>query len=377
MLVALTENQDIFQLTPSITETILYELRQTTNFYCRQCKEKLHLKIGRIKIPHFAHVKNSQCESLFSDGESLTHLLGKQQRFSFFQQYGNVQLEPYLQQLHQRPDLLLTLPHRRYAIEFQCSRIAPEVLAARTDGYIQHRITPLWLYQTPTEQMKQQGISKVSLNHFTQQFIQQQKQQQYIVTYDAHSQTFYYLSNLMPLQGNQFLTHIQPLALPQQAFPFYLPTILSEQAYGKMISRYINYKESYCKSRLFLSRQGINDLFLRSIYELRLSRESLPCFIGIPTRHNEAIPLFSVEWQMALFYFMHCHSLTPQTMNTKAIPYFFKWAKLPYNSLADEAVRRYIKLLKGLMIHDVYTNVSTPTLLQKLYDELVAISCEN
>ena len=104
MLVALTENQEIFQLTPSITETTLYELRQTTTFYCPQCKESLQLKIGRIKIPHFAHVKNSQCESLFSDGESLTHLLGKQQLFTFFQQYGNVQLEPYLQQLHQRPN---------------------------------------------------------------------------------------------------------------------------------------------------------------------------------------------------------------------------------------------------------------------------------
>lgn len=377
MLVALTGNQEIFQLTPSITETSLYELRQTTTFYCPQCKESLHLKIGRIKIPHFAHVKNSQCESLFSDGESLTHLLGKQQLYTFFQQYGDVQLEPYLQQLHQRPDLLLTLPHRRYAIEFQCSRITPDVLAARTDGYFQHRITPLWLYQTPNEQMKQQGISKVSLNHFTQHFIQQQKQQQYIVTYDAHSQTFYYLSNLMPLQGNQFLTHIQPLALQQQAFPFYIPATLSKHAYVKMVSRYISYKESYCRSRLFLSRQGINDLFLRSIYELRLNMESIPCFIGIPIRNNEAIPIFSVEWQMELFYFMHCHSLTPQTMNIQAIPYFFKWAKLPYNSLADEAVRDYIILLRGLMINDVYTTISASALLRKLCDDLIAISYEN
>ncbi|MEK4228493.1 competence protein CoiA [Solibacillus sp. FSL H8-0538] len=378
MLVALTEEEELFQLTPSIAETTLRQLRQTALFYCPQCKERLLLKIGKIKVPHFAHLKNSACESTFSEGESITHLLGKQQFHTFFQHLKfNVVLEPYLTKLQQRPDLLVTTTQRSFAIEFQCSRIAAEQFAERTQGYVEHGIVPIWILQTPNAHFKQAGVVKISLNHFVQQFIITQNKQRYLLTYDAHSEQFFYVSNLLPVYGQQYFGFVQILPLCKQVFPFYIPSLLTEHVHTNMLSRYIQYKDRHVKARLLLSRKGVNDLLLRSIYELRLSREELPCFIGIPVRHSEAIPLFSVEWQIALFYFMHCHSLTPQKLSEQAIPYFFKWAKMSYCVEAGEAVRHYIQLLKKLHIQHVHSVVAAPLLFRELYCELVAFGCEN
>lgn len=378
MLVALTEKKKLFQLTPSITETNLRQLRQTTLFYCPQCKERLQLKIGQIKIPHFAHLKNSACESSFSEGESSAHLRGKQQLFTFFHRLGlPVELEPYLKKLQQRPDLLVETRQRSTAIEFQCSRISSDKFKERTIGYLENDIVPLWILQTPHDRFKKTGVQKLSVTHFMQQFILQHKKQRYVITYDAQSEQFYYLSNLLPLNGQQYLGYIQPLPISKQVFPFYIPALLPEHAYRRMLFLYQRYKDGYIPARLLLSREGVNDLFLRSIYEMQLSKETLPCFIGIPSRDCEGFPLFSVEWQMALFYFMHCHNLLPKTMDGQAISYFFNWAKFRYNRKAEQAVWYYIQLLLKLDIQNAYSEVESSTVSQQLYEDLVAFSCEN
>ncbi len=80
-------------------------------------------------------------------------------------------LEPYLKELSQRPDLLVTSDRRQVAIEFQCSTITHEKWLSRTLGYKKNAIQVLWLFQTslkkfiPTRHSKAQHFPYFAKSH--------------------------------------------------------------------------------------------------------------------------------------------------------------------------------------------------------------------
>ncbi|MEK4424180.1 competence protein CoiA [Solibacillus sp. FSL K6-1523] len=374
MLVALTEQQQLFQLNRSTPQEQLQALKKTAQFYCPQCKALLILKIGQIKIPHFAHVKKSDCDALFSEGESYAHLLGKQHLQELFQQLQlQPVLEPYLPAIQQRPDLLITKGTQKYAIEFQCSRLSPQKYQKRTEGYKDIQIMPMWIIQTPNEQFKSRGLTKLSINHTNAQYIQMYKNQKYLLSYDVHSRTFYYISNLLPIHGQQYFGYIQSIPLMKQLFPFFVPKKITENQFKGMLTRFLAYRFQYLHARLLLSRRGVNDTLLRAIYELKLTVSKLPNFIGIPLSNNEQSDIFCVEWQLQLFYFMERHQLTPQTFHLKAIPYFLEWSKMLENDDLLRAVTQYLMVLRKLEIETIHGEVPSEQLFSVLYEELFAI----
>lgn len=105
-------------------------------YICPVCRTKVTLKAGEQNIPHFAHQKKATC--IQSEPETLEHLAGKLLLQQFFPQFD---LEVYLPQLKQRPDLLWG----QIALEFQCSPIAPERFIERTYGYLTQAYTPIWI----------------------------------------------------------------------------------------------------------------------------------------------------------------------------------------------------------------------------------------
>lgn len=375
MLVAMTEQQQLFHLTSKFPLDELQKLKKHQSFFCPQCKEQLLLKAGHIKIPHFAHQKNSDCDSLFSEGESAAHLLGKQQLFHHF---SNLQLrpvlEPYLPQLQQRPDFLLTFKDRQYAIEFQCSPIAHPSFHQRTNGYLHAKITPIWILHTP-EKFKNPGIVKISINHTHAQFMQQYKKQKFLITYDVKSKTFYYISNLIHLHKLQYFAVVKLLPLSQQRFPLLVPEKVTKSQFHMLLKNFRKYRERYVTPRLLLSTKGVNDQFFRSIYELRLTMTDLPIFLGIPVCNTHAFNQFCIEWQVRFFHFMDYHALTPKTMNERAIPYFFKWSQLELTDERKAAVEHYLAILRHLNIEQLDENIAEEQLFNVLYDELVAFGC--
>lgn len=375
MLVAMTEQQQLFHLTSKLPPDELQRLKKQQSFFCPQCKEQLLLKAGQIKIPHFAHRKNSECDSLFSEGESAVHLLGKQH---LFQQFSNLRLspvlEPYLPQLQQRPDLLITYKDRQYAIEFQCSPIAHASFHRRTNGYLNAKITPVWILHTP-EKFKNPGIIKISINHTNAQFIQQYKKQKFLITYDVKSETFYYLSNLIHLHKLQYFAVVKPLPLSQQRFPLLVPEKVRKPQFNLLLKNFWKYREHYIYSRLLLSKKGVNDRFFRAIYELRLTMTDLPIFLGIPVCNTHAFNRFCIEWQIGFFHFMEYHGLTPKTVNVHAIPYFFKWSQLELTNERKVAVEHYLAILRHLNIEQLGEIIAEEQLFNVLYDELVAFGC--
>lgn len=117
--------------------------KRGASYFCPGCQAPVILKRGMKVVAHFAHQVKAPCQA-FAEGETDAHLTGKWQLAAYCDPT-QVQLEPYLSAIEQRPDLLLTTPTRQIAIEYQCSPITIAQLDARNRGYRQLAIEPCWV----------------------------------------------------------------------------------------------------------------------------------------------------------------------------------------------------------------------------------------
>lgn len=378
MLVAMMDNKYI-SLTSDYSREQLLKLRKQRNFICPQCKSELQLKVGKVKTPHFAHLPDAMCHNLFSEGESETHLLGKLALYDFFKKANKqVILEPFLTSLSQRPDLFVNDQNRLYAIEFQCSSIDSDLFMKRNLGYIQNGIQPFWLLKTPNKYDEEMSrITVVSLSKFEQQFIIKDDYNHYLLTFHPQTKTFFYFAHLIHLKNNQFISEIHRLPLQIQTFPFLKPKRASFSQFLSMLKIYKKRTQTYVENKIYISSKGVNDVLLRSIYELKLNRFILPIFIGVPTKYAMYMEMAAVEWQTALFYYCHLHQKHVSQITNYDMTHFIRWLNLEPSNEKIQAIDSYIKLLKELAISDVNERTSELTVFEKLYQQLVAICSEN
>ena len=142
------------------------------HYFCPSCQSPVHLKAGSVMRAHFAHFQKEACD-VFSEGETEEHLRGKQQLYDWLVSLGHeVEMEAYLPQLMQRPDLLLKLDKEKIAIEFQCSAIAIEKVRERTAGYLNNGYKVIWvLGEQFTYQRKLTAFQKVCLTNSHNQLV--------------------------------------------------------------------------------------------------------------------------------------------------------------------------------------------------------------
>ena len=173
MLTAYTATGKQVILTRQMSLSGLREWRNNETFHCPQCKEHLLLKVGDIVIPHFSHKQQTNCRNSFSEGESPTHLLGKTHLYELFTHHQlPTEMEPYLPDIKQRPDLLVTIHHQQIPIEFQCSTIPVSLIEARNAGYETLDMRPIWILLTPTNiQTSTASVVTTRIPHFEQYFI--------------------------------------------------------------------------------------------------------------------------------------------------------------------------------------------------------------
>lgn len=117
--------------------------------YCPSCQGEVIYKQGQWTLPHFAHRTLGDCNR-FSEGESLEHLQGK---LLLYQWTKTSQLEAYLPELKQRPDLLWG----KLAMEFQCSHLPMERFFERTENYLRHHYLPWWFLGEKLQPKKRFG----------------------------------------------------------------------------------------------------------------------------------------------------------------------------------------------------------------------------
>lgn len=126
---------------------------KTTVYVCPGCEGEVQVKQGTINTPHFSHVTLRDCQSL-AEGESSDHLLGKLQLADFFESIGGtVELEVWLPEIKQRPDLVVTFDNVKIAVEFQCAPITAQRVSERTRGFESLGMDVVWVLG-PTYQQK-------------------------------------------------------------------------------------------------------------------------------------------------------------------------------------------------------------------------------
>lgn len=137
LLIALNETQNLVLADHSLSKTAHYR--------CPSCKTPVHLKLGTVIRPHFAHFQNEACD-VFSEGETLEHVEGKLQLKEWIEKLGfKVKLEAYIPKLKQRPDLLVQVDDKQIALEFQCSFIPIQKVIERTKGYLNAGYEVIWI----------------------------------------------------------------------------------------------------------------------------------------------------------------------------------------------------------------------------------------
>ncbi|KZE38348.1 hypothetical protein AV656_05370 [Bhargavaea cecembensis] len=306
MLAAIMENEVQIIITQDMTRDSLQRLKHTHHFRCPQCRGKMWLKIGDVRVPHFAHAARSDCRRMFSEGETPAHLAGKQQLYEMFTGLGlRTGMETALTQIGQRPDLLVEYGGRAHAIEFQCSRIPPAVIRKRTKGYEGAGIIPHWIPSAPESwNSTGQPVRTLSIPEFLQLFIRRDaKNGDYLMTYDPVTRHFYYFIQPMHINGNTFLGKMVAIPYTMQGFPFAVPSPIDEDTFNGYMRIYSSRRKSYLKRRVLSNRNGIHDPFLRACYENRIHADRLPPLIGVPTSGASAFKQHAAEWQARFVFF--------------------------------------------------------------------------
>ena len=148
----------------TIVETFTYKeekLREWSNkgmLKCPACGEKMLYCHGDFKIAYFRHEKNSECPDIYSEGVTQEHIQGIKMLYDWLQSQegiNNLQLEKWISETRQRPDIYFIKEGQEYVIEFQCSPIATQY-NKRHELYKLQEIKDIWIL----------GINKYSMNNF-------------------------------------------------------------------------------------------------------------------------------------------------------------------------------------------------------------------
>jgi len=134
-------------VTPSmLTKREINTLKQEgTLFYCPTCNKRVIMKAGFKMIAHFAHHSRAACPA-GEAGEGIYHEKGKLILYQWLKKQAiSVQLEFYLPEIRQRPDLLVRIGKKKIAVEYQCASIPANEVVKRTAGYQSAGITPIWV----------------------------------------------------------------------------------------------------------------------------------------------------------------------------------------------------------------------------------------
>ena len=139
------------------------EIRQWSDrgiLKCPICGETMIYRHGMLKIPHFAHVKDTECTHTFYENETKEHVQGKIILYNWIKNQSNIEnykLEAWIPETKQRPDLYFEdVDKNRYVIEFQCAPITVGEYFERHKLYEIAGIQDIWIL----------GVEQYDMNNY-------------------------------------------------------------------------------------------------------------------------------------------------------------------------------------------------------------------
>ena len=291
MLIALNEKRELCFANK--------KLLKTRQYYCPSCKERVYLKIGKIMRPHFAHYQNKNCQA-YTEGETEEHLTGKLDLATYFKNLNyKVELEPYLNHLNQRPDLLIEKDQKKIAIEFQCSSISLEQIEKRTKGYLSSGYLVIWILGSFfTYRQKLTNMHKASL-YYSLKF-----DNYLLFTYDVVSQTLVIHHNFQIDSYGKMHCIQESLAVidPSKINLDFQKKLINPRSYRSSISQghYQLTKNAHYANTKVLD-------FLSLIYENQENIISIPTEIYQRVSSEWIIQTFHMAWKYRLLKWIESH----------------------------------------------------------------------
>ncbi|WP_084781824.1 competence protein CoiA [Bacillus niameyensis] len=293
LLTALNESGNLISLVDS---SEIPDKQRKMAFYCPACKEPLILKAGEIRIPHFAHKKNSECTTIVSEPESLPHLMGKQHLFTYLKNRGlEVYLEYYLADIKQRPDLLFKQNGEYFVVEYQCSPIPRKLLQSRTEGYLRMGIVPFWIIGGLPYRKQTKKLYTLSDFHWSLAKIKL-KEGLTLISYQAETKHFHQLSQITPISSSK-------VAASLKTYSIYDSKVKNQSSIEKQqwLAIWLEQKGKWLQSKVHYGN-FIQDHFLREVYTSSHNPFLLPPICGTPVQYLYFFQSHPIEWQFYIYY---------------------------------------------------------------------------
>ncbi len=295
MLVANRRNGEKFSLADYHDRNELLDYRKREEFQCPVCGEIVILKLGSKRIWHFSHRKDANCPQEY-ERESDYHMKGKLQLFHWLKQKGlEVVLENYIPSCRQRADIAIEWQDKKYALEFQCSSISPELFMKRTEGYIESGIIPIWLLGG--NQLKRMGANLYSFNLFQYLFLRKTVNGWNIPSYCPDFHSFIFLHHPLSVSSKKVMASMA--AYPRSETN---PSILFTPSPVKLLplSNWLHELQKV-KNGFFIHPTLEQRIFLNELYKKKLNLLLLPPEIGVPVPSAPFIETPPLVWQTYLY----------------------------------------------------------------------------
>ncbi|GAA0593262.1 competence protein CoiA [Virgibacillus siamensis] len=263
-------------------------------FQCPVCDDPVIIKAGQKMVPHFAHRSKQNCPSS-EGGEGAYHEKGKLLLYKWLQnQQLDVQLEAFLPEIMQRPDILLRVNNRVLAIEYQCARISAEQVHKRNEGYRRAGIIPIWILGAI--RLERRGQHQLKLDSFHLQFIHQFSPEFPLTLFFFCPESLQFIScqDLFFTTTNRAIGKILIRQLNRMRFT----DVFHKQSFSnREITRLWNFEKRKIRLRAVNRLYGREMTWHQWLYLKGTHKEHLPSVVYLPIRGQVLMKTPPWDWQ--------------------------------------------------------------------------------
>lgn len=269
------------------------KLRTRHRFFCPDCGSIVLLKIGDIKIPHFAHKSLSACGG--GEPESLLHLQGKILLHQFFIDKNiPADMETYIPEIRQRADVFVD---QKSVIEFQCSPIASSAVSRRSEAYATHGLQFTWI--GGQKESRENKVQVLNIKEYQKEMLLEKDHAGYLLLLNPETKQFQYYSSLFHISGSRWVGKVASLPVDRQSYPFAVPKPLSGKEFERVYTVFAKARNNYIHAQFFARKRYQNDFWILC-YELGFDMHKLPETVGVPIIGADCLKGHAVIWQLTL-----------------------------------------------------------------------------
>lgn len=345
MFIAKRESGEKIHLLDYHNEELLHRMRKRESFFCIACGKEVLMRLGKQKKWHFAHKKMDACLA-FYEAESIYHMHGKELLYRWLKRQNfHAEIEHYLPEIQQRPDIFIERAERKIAIEYQCANLSIEQLYKRTHSYWRAGIQVVWIIGG--NQLKKHSAYWMKFSSLMA-FSLQSYPQPLLIFFCSKQKSFMKCTFITSFSTSVSFSHI--IYLPTETTTFEM--LFSSVPFQKEIleREWKKRKDYFRKNALPIWNYNHKSL-LRLLYQCKCIPANFPSEIGVPLPSSFAFQTNLFIWQ-AFIYMKYIGELAvgdciPLEYVCSYIKKYTKRRMLPYFSqnIWKVAVTEYMTFL--------------------------------